>query len=255
MLNRREMLFAAAGAALAADLPRTDYHVHAVDAITVDRALEISARRGVKFGLLKHAGVAGHGYQVTSDAELNAWIASLQGKPVFIGIEGEGMNWPSAFSKATLARIDYAQSDPLAITDRAGAMLMSPDFRSGGTEAFMDRYVVHHVELISTLPIDILAVPTFLPASLDYDHLWTPRRIRSVIDAALKHNVAIEIDTRFRVPRSAFLEMAKSAGLKFAFGSNDQTLDGIGDISYGLESARRLNLTAADLFSVRRPRR
>ena len=62
----------------------------------------------------------------------------------------------------------------------------------------MDRYVDYHLRLITTHPIDILAVTTFLPEILraDYDRLWTARRARTIIDALVKFNVALEIDSR-----------------------------------------------------------
>jgi len=269
MLNRREMLLASAAGSLSSlaapvisdgipirgGIPRVDYHAHVGDEITVDRAIELSKQRGVKFGLLQHAGVKGRGYAVSDDEQLRTWIKSLEGKPVFVGIEGEGVDWPSAFSAAAIAKLDYAQSDPLGMPDRSGQVLRlwSPDFRYDDAQEFMDRYTGFHVQLISTLPIDILAVPTFLPAVFrpDYDRLWTPKRMRTVIDAAVKHRVAIEIDCRFRVPSFQFLEMAKEARAKFAFGSNFQTVEGIGDISYCIEAYRRLGLTMKDLFRPR----
>jgi histidinol phosphatase-like PHP family hydrolase len=76
-----------------------------------------------------------------------------------------------------------------------------------------------------------------------------------VIEAAVKFGVALEIDSRFRVPRLRFLEMAKAAGARFALGSNYQTLEGIGDIGYGVEIARRLGLTADRFFSPAPPGR
>src|SRR5262249_30236065 len=80
-------------------------------------------------------------------------------------------------------------------------------------------------------------VPTFLPDTLrpNYDRLWTARRTQSIVDALIKYNVALEIDSRFRVPSHRFLQVAKSAGVKFAFGSNYQTAAGLGDISYSVQ--------------------
>jgi hypothetical protein len=233
-------------------VPRVDYHVHIGDPISVDEALAAGRRRGTKVGLLQHAGVAGHGYAICDDATLDAWIQSLEGKPVFKGVEGEGLNWMSAFSKAALARLDYVQADPLAVPDSAGApmAIWRPEFRPDNPQTFMDRYVDHHLRLITTHPIDILAVPTFLPATMhaDYDRLWTPRRTRAIVDALLAFNVALEIDSRFRVPSERFLEVAKSAGVTFAFGSNYQTADGLGDIAYGVAMYKRLRLTTEHFF-------
>ncbi len=234
------------------DVPGVDYHVHIGDGISIHQAVALARQHGLKFGLLQHGGVEGHGYAVSNDATLDAWIRSLEGQPVFKGIEGEGVDWMSAFSKAAIARLDYVQADPLAVPDASGVpmQIWRPDFRPRNVQAFMDRYVDYHLRLITTHPIDILAVPTFLPDVLrgDYDRLWTPRRTQSIIDALLKFNVALEIDSRFRVPSVRFVEAAKSAGVTFAFGSNYQTAARLGDIRYGVEMYKRLRLSADQFF-------
>ena len=239
-------------------VPMLDYHVHIGEGVTVDLAIAKARRLGMKFGVLQHAGLKGRGFAVGDDDQLRAWVRSLAGKPIFKGIEAEGGDWMPAFSKPALAELDYIQSDALGMPGADGkpARLWSPDFRVDNARAFVDRYADYHVFLIAETPIDILVVPTFLPDSLrgDYDRLWTPARMRKVIDAAVKHRVAIEIDTRFRVPGREFLRMAKDAGVKFAFGSNYQTMEGIGDISYGVEMYRKLGLREDQFFRPRGPR-
>src|SRR5262245_1569167 len=54
-------------------IPRLDYHVHIGDGITVEQAVRVAGERGMKFGLLQHAGAKGHGYTVSDDAELSGW--------------------------------------------------------------------------------------------------------------------------------------------------------------------------------------
>jgi hypothetical protein len=54
------------------------------------------------------------------DAGLHAWVRSLEGKPVFKGIEAESVSWVSAFSKSTIALLDYVQADALGMPDRLG---------------------------------------------------------------------------------------------------------------------------------------
>jgi hypothetical protein len=239
--------------------PGVDYHAHIGEGISVDQAIVLSKQRGVKFGLLQHAGVKGHGYTVSDDEELAAWVRSLEGKPVFKGIEAEGSDWMSAFSKRAIATLDYVQADCLGLPDRSGTPMeiWRPAFHADDPQEFMDRYVDYHVQRISTEPLDILVVPTFLPDSLraDYDRLWTPKRMRAVIDAAVNFDVALEIDSRFRVPRLRFLETAKAAGAKFAFGSNYQTAAGLGDIGYCVEMYKRLGLTTRQFFCPAEPGR
>ncbi len=263
MLNRREALALCAGAGLsqfagAADqipmrdgIPSVDYHVHVGDELSVGRAIQVSRQRGEKFGLLQHAGEKRGGYAVYDDDSLNAWIRSLEGKPVFKAIEAETTNWPSLFSKTAIAKLDYIQADALGLPDKSGApmQIWKRDFQPANPQEFMDRYVDFILQRISE-PIDIFVVPTFLPDSLlpDYDRLWTAPRARAIIDAALANKVALEIDCHFRVPHLRFLEMARDAGVMFAFGSNYQTPESAGDISYCIEVYKRLGLTPRQFF-------
>ena len=263
-LSRREALAlgaAAAGSAWGEEVqpipvrngvPQVDYHAHPESGMTVARAVEISQERGVKLGLVQHAGVkdSSSPERVSNDDELKAWIRSLEGKPVFKGIQAERMNWMSAFSKEVLAKPDHVLSDALTMPDKSGTLvkLWMPGFQTDDAQDFMDRYVDFHEEVMAKQPMDILANPTFLPESLDYEKLWTERRMRKVIDAAVRYHVAIEINSRYRVPRLAFLEMARDAGLKFSFGSNAHTAEGIGNIEYGVEMYRRLGLKVEQFF-------
>jgi histidinol phosphatase-like PHP family hydrolase len=103
-------------------------------------------------------------------------------------------------------------------------------------------------------PIDILANPTFLPACIEeqYDALWTSERMEQVIAAAVRYGVAIEINARYRIPSPAFLRLAKDAGVRFSFGSNQHGED-IGRLGYCLEMAHALGLTRQDIFTPRPP--
>lgn len=235
-------------------VPRVDYHAHPEAGMTVDRAVALSKERGVKFGLLQHAGVKESGYAdlVSNDDELKAWIHSLEGKPVFKGVQAELLNWPSVFSKETVAKLDYVLSDALTMPDKAGGWIKiwTPAFKCDDVLDFMDRYVDFHEEVMAKEPIDIMANPTFLPEALepDYDKLWTEKRMRKIIESAVRHHVALEINSRYKVPRLPFLEMAKAAHAKFSFGSNAHTADAIGDIEYGVAMYRKLGLTMHEFF-------
>ena len=114
----------------------------------------------------------------------------------------------------------------------------------------MERYVAFHVEIMAKEPIDILANPTLLPVSMQEDHdaLWTPERMQTIIAAAAQYGVAMEINSRFRLPRMPFLKRAKEAGVKFSFGSNTPGV-GVGQIDYCLEMTRELGLKSEHMFA------
>jgi len=244
---------ALAGDAAGPDVPRVDYHVHR-DGTTLDKLLEISRRRGVKFGIVEHAGTRANKYPVilSNDDELRAYLASLEGKPVYRGIQAEWLDWMTCFSKQLVAQLDYVLTDAMTFRERDGrpVRLWDQGVKLDGPEDFMDRYVDFHLEVMSVEPIDILANPTYLPPAIAsrYDALWTPRRMRKVIDAAVKHAVAIEINSGYRLPRLAFLRLAKEAGVKFSFGSNLRGPE-VGKIDYCLEMVKQLGLTGKDLFA------
>ena len=63
-----------------------------------------SKETGVKYGLLEHCGTKENQYPIvlSNDKELQDWIAKLQGKGVYIGVQAEWIDWVGCFSKATV---------------------------------------------------------------------------------------------------------------------------------------------------------
>jgi histidinol phosphatase-like PHP family hydrolase len=71
-----------------------------------------------------------------------------------------------------------------------------------------------------------------------------------VIRAAVKNDVAIEINARYRIPSMAFIKRAKEAGAKFSFGTNNGGRE-LGHLEYCRRMARECGLTIKDMFSPR----
>ncbi len=234
------------------DLPTMDLHVH-LDGSTLDKVLEISKQRGIKFGIVEHAGTKENKYPVvlSSDAELEAHIARLEGKPAYKGIQAEWTDWMSCFSREALSRLDFVLTDTMTFPGKDGrrVKLWESTEPIGDRETFMDRYVDWHVEILEKEPLDILGNTSWLPAPLagDYEKFWTPKRMAKVFDAALKRQVALEISSTFKLPKLHFLKAAKEAGLKFCFGSNGR-YPNMGKLDYSLEMARVLGLGKSDIF-------
>jgi histidinol phosphatase-like PHP family hydrolase len=117
-------------------------------------------------------------------------------------------------------------------------------------QEFMDTLVDRTVGILNTEPVDIYVNPTFLPDVLakDYESLWTEERRRKVIDAAVKNGVAIELNNRYKLPSASFVKMAKEAGAKFTFGTNNAAAADLGRCEYGLEMVRACKLVWQDFF-------
>lgn len=237
--------------------PLIDFHVH-LDNSSIEQVLPLSRERGVKFGIVEHAGTEENKYPVvlSNDDELLAYIRNLDGKGVYKGVQTEWTDWVKCFSREALARLDYTLTDAMTFPGKDGrrVKLWEPGVEDrvemADRQAFMDRFVDWHVQIITTQPIDMLVNVSWLPAPLadDYDKFWTEPRIRRVVDAALKHRVAIEISSSFKVPKLRFLKIAKEAGLKFAFGSNGR-YPNMGLLDYSIAMARELGLKRSDMFT------
>ncbi len=236
-----------------AGVPVVDYHVHLNRSFTLENAVALAKDRGIKIGIAEHAGTKENQYSniLTNDKELQGWIAKLEGQPVYKGIQAEWLDWAGCFSKDVVAQLDYVLSDAMTMPGSGGERMKmwTPAFQPGDAQAFMDRYIKWNVQVIEKEPLDIFAHPTWLPPPLDkdFDSLWTEARMKPIVAALKRTGTAVEIDSAYKIPRMPFLHLAKSAGLKFSFGSNT----GSGParaIDFCLETAKQLALKPSDMF-------
>ena len=228
----------------------TDYHVHLKGGLTLDEAIAMAEQRRAKFGIAENCGV---GFPTTNDAALEPFLAKLEGKPVYRAMQAEGREWVTMFSPETIAKFDYVFTDSMTWTNDRGKRMrlwVPSEVEVGDKQEFMDMLVDRTVGILTREPIDIYVNPTFLPAVIakEYDTLWTAERMDRVIEAAVKNDVAIEINARYRLPSEAFIRRAKAAGAKFAFGTNNGGKN-LGDLAYSREMARKYNLTKDDFFT------
>jgi hypothetical protein len=253
-----EKLLGAPDAVAGRDLgfPLVDLHVH-LDNSSIDQVLPLSRERGVTFGIVEHAGTRENKYPVvlSNDDELRAYLQKLEGKGVYKGVQTEWTDWVTCFSRDVLARLDYILTDAMTFPGKDGRRVklwedgVEDRVDMADRNAFMDRFVDWHVQIITMQPIDILANVSWLPAPLagEYDRFWTRARIEKVVGAAVKHRVALEISSSFKLPTLRFLNIAREAGVKFTFGSNGR-YPNMGLLDYSVAMARELRLERKDMF-------
>jgi hypothetical protein len=236
--------------ALSADyFPLVDLHVHLKGGLTIDEALAKSRQTGITYGIAQNCGL---GFPVTNDEGLKRFIKSLEGKPVFIAMQAEGREWVNLFSPEAITQCDYVFTDAMTFTDHKGRRmrLWRPnEVHVDDKQQFMDMLVGKIVAIMNEEPIDIYVNPTFLPAVIEkeYDTLWTRGRMEKVIRAAVENNVAIEINSRYKLPSPTFIKLAKKIGAKFAFGTNNGDAE-LGTCEYARQMVRECNLAKKDMF-------
>jgi hypothetical protein len=232
-----------------ANYPLVDFHTHLKGGLTTDQIVQHMFKTGLNHGVAVNCGL---GFAVTNDAGIEDFLKSMAGQPLFVGMQAEGREWPKLFSPAVLARFDYIFTDAMTIFDHRGKrtrLWINEEVEIPDKEAFMDHLVETIVKILNEEPVDIYVNPTFLPDVIvkEYDALWTPQRMQRVVDAAKKNGVAIELNSRYRIPSLAFVKLAKKASLKFTLGINN-TDPALGKAEYGLEMIKACGLTSKDFW-------
>ena len=229
--------------------PVVDYHVHLKGGLSLDQALANSRRLGIFYGIAINCGL---GFPVHNDASVHDYLETMKGQPCYVALQGEGREWMTLTSPESVARFDYCFTDAMTFRDDQGRRVRiwlpeeTPPIPDA--DAFMEMYV-KRIEGVMHEPIDIYANPTYIPDPIAkrYDELWTPARMRRVIDAAIENDVAIEINNRRQIPSPAFIKAAKAAGAKFSFGTNNAEAE-LGRLEYPIRMVRESGLKWQDIF-------
>ena len=70
--------------------PLVDYHVHLTEQFTIERAVDLSQERNVKFGIVEHPGPQAG---LATDRDLERYIANLRKYPVYVGLQPVYRGW------------------------------------------------------------------------------------------------------------------------------------------------------------------
>ncbi|MDR3726938.1 MAG: DUF1080 domain-containing protein [Terracidiphilus sp.] len=231
------------------NFPVVDYHVHLKGGLTLEQALANSRRLGINYGIAINCGP---GFPVHSDDSVREYLATMKGQPCYVALQGEGREWMTLTSPESIAAFDYCFTDAMTFTDDHGKRMRIWLPEEIGTipdaQEFMEMYVKRIVGVMHE-PIDIYANATYIPDQIgsQYDALWTPVRMKKVIDAAVENNVAIEINARRSIPSPKFIKAAKAAGAKFSFGTNNAEAS-LGALEYPIQMVKECGLVWQDIF-------
>ena len=227
--------------------PLLDSHYHWEGHSDLDEMIRLNEAHGIKLGV---TGEGGKDWGLKNDVALEGFVERLRGKAVLKGLQVYGPDWPTRYSTATLTQLDYVAADALLFPDKEGrsVALWGAGVSFPDAEDFMERYVEYNVQVLSG-PINIWSNPTFLPDSLQsrYDQLWTRGRMLKVIRAAARNHVAVELNSKYRIPSAAFVRLARHEGCRFCMGSNRHDKEP-GDLDYSIRIYMECKLSPEDLY-------
>ncbi len=232
--------------------PLVDFHVHLKGGLTIEQVTANSQKLGINYGVAPNCGLH---FPVTDDTSLYAYIDEVAASPTFKGMQAEGREWVTLFSPEAIAKFDYVFTDAMTFTDSKGRrnrIWIPEEVWVDDKQQFMEQMVGKIEAIFSQEPVDIYVNPTVLPAEImaEYDQLWTKERMQRVIKVLADNNIALEINARYKVPSAEMIKMAKEAGLKFSFGTNNTGSD-LGHLQYCLEMIEECKLTPNDMFEIK----
>lgn len=248
------------------DFPVFDSHVHLKGGLTVDWAMARSRKLGINYGICPNCG---RDFQINRPEMASDFLDEAKSWPCLIGMQAEGREWHKIFPESIRARFDYVFTDAMTFNDAKGnrTHVWMPHevlCQKGEEEAYME-WIAKTVCSVVAEPSDIYANPLWLPEILNknYDKYWTKERKERVLEAIVKANKPMEINTTLDVPHTDFIEAAHKAGVKFTFATNNANPEfspfgvekiepSFGRFSKVLKVADALNLTAQDLYRPRR---
>ena len=226
-----------------------DLHAHLKGGLTMDQLLKHSQKTGIKYGVAANCGV---GFPIQNDSALSVYYHSFKDFPVYLAMQAEGREWVNLFSPDTIALFDYVFTDAMTYHDAKGRrtrLWIKDEVFIENVDSFMNYYVIQIVEILNNEPFNIYVNPTYLPEIIidRYNELWTVERMQQVINALKENNIAMEINSRFRIPSADFIKRAKQKGVKFTLGTNNGNSD-LGYLEYSLQMIDECGLAPDDFW-------
>ena len=235
------------------DFPVIDYHVHLKGGLTAEKARAMSLNYGINYGVVPNLGEGGYGDMYGTDGEAIDYVQCVRPLPFFCGAQGEGRKWALQFLPSTFSAFDYLFTDSMTIVEdgRPLRIYREDEFLLKGRtyDQWMDFFVDQTCKILENEPADFYVNAMYIPEAMqkDYEKYWTDERVNKVLDVLAKHSMAIEINSRYKVPSERIIKMAKARGLKFTFGTNNGDLN-LGRLEYSLEMAEKCGLTKDDMW-------
>ena len=229
-------------------IPLTDYHIHIRGGMTPEKAVDWAKKSGIRSGVLENHG---REWTLSDNAKLKAFIEDAQKFPeLLIAIQVNDRDWFNVIDPALRAKLDYVLADTMIMDGQK--LWMEREYNIADENAWLERYFAHCMTVVNE-PITILANPTYLPDKIKhrYDDFWTEERMSTLIDAAVKNKVALEIQSDTQFPNKKFIELAMRKGAKITIGRNNSD-DRPNELKRSLDWLEELNVKPESMLDLKK---
>ena len=244
-----------------------DWHSHSFFSdgrATHEAMIAEASRHGVVLGLSDH--ILMDNRRLRSVEELTGYITALSALPVLVGAEvsvgdvsdeaqiavASGVLGELDYLIASLHQVDVPQGRVTASAYLNWRFGMYPRYEPTVVEYDRRDYFDEWLRMLATtleaMPVRILGHFALFPEQADatgvspaaIDPTSDPEPdslarewLDATIDLCLRHDVAIELNSKSRVPHRQFIERAAERGTRFSLGSDAHHLERAGDIGFG----------------------
>lgn len=239
-----------------------DLHTHTTYSdgqASIDELVAVSSEKGYGLGVSDHLYCGG----MDTDEDVLAYLEALEKYPVLKGCEA---NIGEAYSHSDnlISRFDYVIASVHAAPDlmgksmpfnlyfgqRAGEdCIWNNPFCMGRSEKYLTALLPIIEHTMQTQRMDIYGHCTVLPFC---EHLAGSKFLidweNELIALCKKYQVALEISGLWKEPGLDMVRRAKTAGIKFTFGSDCHLKKDICDIEYSLKIAEEVGIGDGDLL-------
>ena len=229
-------------------IPLTDYHIHIRGGMTPEKAFDWMKQTGIRSGVLENAG---RDWPISDNDKLRAFIEDAQRFPELLtGVQVNDRDWFKTFDSALRAKLDFILADTMIMDGQK--LWLENDYSITDENDWLERYFNHCMTVVNE-PVTILANPTYLPNKIvhRYDDFWTEDRMCKLIDAAVKNNVALEIQAGTNFPNKKFIELAMEKGAKITIGRNNHD-DRPNELKRSLDWLEELNVKPENMLDLKR---
>ncbi|HEX6925714.1 MAG TPA: PHP domain-containing protein [Longimicrobiaceae bacterium] len=245
-----------------ASLGTQDLHVHTTMSdgeVPLEEVVRIAADRGVAVGIADHVSTRNPSRFVATLPQLHAYLEAIEAQPVYVAAE---FCWCDPFAAQLPAeimdRFHYRIGSNHGFALPGGGWgspwwtTLPPPWDDRPQE-LMEHMVANLCDLVRTMPIEIVAHSTFMPAALldlegDVHAWWTEEREDRFVEAVVRSSVAIEISSRYRLPHDRLLRKALEAGARFSLGSDGHRASQVANLDWALQTARRVGIGEREMF-------
>ena len=226
----------------------TDYHIHIRGGMTPEKAFDWMKQTGIRSGVLENAG---KDWPLSDNVKIKTFIDDARKFPeLLVGLQVNDRDWFKTITSDLRAKLDYILADPMIMDGQK--LWLENEYKIDDENAWLEKYFNHCMTVVNE-PITIFANPTYLPNRLvrRYDDFWTKERMTKFIEAAVKNNVALEIQAGTNFPNKMFIELAIEKGAKITIGRNNSD-DRVNELKRSLDWLEELNVKPSNMLDLKR---